>query len=81
MPYRSHVQHELPLEMLDGDEELVDREVKDGTSEPESSESNSESSSDMLVAEDAEDTECRAKREDRASSVALSYCVWMTSRV
>lgn len=82
MPYRSHVQQLLPEETLDGDDELVDREVRDGTSEPESSESNSDSSSSEIeVAEEAGLMAWRAKRVDNASSVALSYCVWITSRV
>jgi hypothetical protein len=80
IPYRSHVQHELPLEILLGDEELVEREVSDGTSDPES-ESKSDSLSEMLVAEPAGEIAWRAKRVDRASRVALSYWVWMTSRV
>jgi len=83
MPYRSHVQQLLPEEILEGDDELVDRDVSDGTSEPESSLSNSESdsSSEMDVAEPAGLMVWRAKREERASRVALSYWVWMTSRV
>lgn len=82
MPYRSHVQQLLPEEILDGDDEFVERDVRDGTSEPESSESNSESSSSEIdVAEEAGLIAWRAKRVESASRVALSYCVWMTSRV
>lgn len=80
MPYRSHVQHEEPLDTELGDEEFVERDVSEGTSEPES-ESKSDSSSEMLVAEPAGDMVWRAKRVDSASRVALSYWVWMTSRV
>lgn len=81
MPYLSHVQQLLPLDTLDGDDEFVDRDVKDGTSES-LSESNSESSSDSMdVVDEAGEMVCRAKREESASSVALSYWVWMTSRV
>jgi hypothetical protein len=80
MPYRSHVQQLLPELTLDGDDELVDRDVSDGTSES-LSESKYESSSDMEVAEEAGDIDCRAKRVESASRVALSYCVLMTCRV
>lgn len=68
--------------MLDGDDELVEREVSDGTSESLSeSNSDSESSSEMEVVDDAGEIAVRAKRELSASRVDLSYCVWMTSRV
>jgi hypothetical protein len=77
MPYRSHVQQLLAELTLDGDDEFVDLDVSDGTSES-SSESKYEPSSDILVAELAGDIVCRAKRELRASSVALSYCVFIT---
>lgn len=80
MPYRSHVQQLLPELTLDGDDEFVDRDVRDGTSES-LSESNSESSSEIDVVEEAGESVCPAKRDERASSVALSYCVWMTWRV
>jgi hypothetical protein len=78
MPYRSHVQQLLPELTLDGDDELVDRDVRDGTSES-SSESRYESSSEE--AEEAGETVCLAKRDDRASMVAWLYCVLMTWRV
>lgn len=45
MPYRSHVQQLDPELTLDGDDELVERDVSDGTSES-SSESMYESESD-----------------------------------
>jgi len=78
MPYRSHVQQLLPELTLEGDDEFVDRDVKDGTSES-LSESNSESSSsDIDVADEAGEMDCRAKRDDKAASVALSYCVLIT---
>lgn len=80
MPYRSHVQQLLPELTLDGDDELVDRDVSDGTSES-SSESKYEPSSEMDVAEEAGDIVWRAKRVDRASSAAWSYCVLTTCRV
>jgi len=81
MPYRSHVQQLLPELTLEGDDEFVDRDVKDGTSES-LSESNSESSSSEIdVADEAGEIVCLAKRDDRASSVALSYCVLITWRV
>lgn len=66
MPYRSHVQQLLPELTLDGDDEFVDRDVRDGTSES-SSESKYESSEEV---DEAGDIVCRAKREDRASMVA-----------
>lgn len=78
MPYRSHVQQLLPELTLDGDDELVLRDVKDGTSES-SSESTYESSS--LEAEEAGETVCRAKRDVNASMVAWLYCVLITPRV
>jgi hypothetical protein len=82
MPYRSHVQQLLPLDTLDGEEEFVDRDVSDGTSES-ASESNSESSSSLSieVVDEAGEIVWRAKRVERASRVALSYWVWITSRV
>lgn len=81
MPYRSQVQQLLPELTLDGDDEFVDRDVRDGTSES-LSESNSESSSsEKDVADEAGEIVCFAKRDERASRVALSYCVWMTWRV
>lgn len=80
MPYRSQVQQLLPELTLDGDDELVDRDVSEGTSES-SSESKYESSSEMDVADEAGDIVCRAKRDERASRVALSYCVLITWRV
>lgn len=75
MPYRSHVQHVLPDETLDGDELFVERDVRDGTSE-----SLSESMYDEPVDETDEAGEIvwRAKRLLSASSVALSYWVLMT---
>jgi hypothetical protein len=77
MPYRSQVQQLLPELTLDGDDELVLRDVKDGTSES-SSESRYESSLDV---DDAGETVCREKREVSASIVAWLYCVFMTWRV
>lgn len=77
IPKRSQVQHELPELTLDGLELLVDREVKDGTSE-DSSESYSDSSSDMEVVEPSGEIDCWLKRDVRASRVALSYCVLIT---
>jgi len=74
------VQQLLPELTLDGDDELVDREVSDGTSEP-PSESKLESSSEMDVVDEAGDMVWRAKREERAARTALSYCVLMTWRV
>jgi len=72
MPKRSHVQQLLPELTLLGELELVEREVRDGTSEPESeSYSESEESS----------TDCWAKRRLSSSSVVLSYWVLMTWRV
>jgi len=81
MPYRSQVQQLLPELTLEGDDELVDRDVNEGTSES-ASESNSESSSsEMEVVDEAGEMVWRANLEDSASSVLLSYWVWMTWRV
>jgi len=77
MPYRSHVQHELPELMLDGEELLVERDVRDGTSESLSESMNDESEE----VDDAGDSDCREKWLVSASMVALSYCVLMTWRV
>jgi hypothetical protein len=79
MPYRSHVQQLLLELTLDGEDEFVERDVSEGTSE-ESSESKSDSS-DMDVADEAGDIVCLAKRDDSASMATLSYCVLMTWRV
>lgn len=73
MPYRSQVQQLDPELTLDGDELLVDREVRDGTSESSSLSMKDESSES--------DRFCLASWVVRASSVALSYWVLMTWRV
>lgn len=80
IPYRSQVQQLLLELTLDGDDEFVDRDVSEGTSES-PSESKYESFSDIDVVDEAGDIDCRAKRVDSASSAALSYCVSMTWRV
>jgi len=58
--------------MLDGDDEFVDRDVSEGTSES-VSEPRYESLSEIDVADDAGEILWRAKRVVKASSVALSY--------
>jgi hypothetical protein len=71
------VQQLLPELTLDGDELLVDRDVRDGTSES-LSESKYESSE---LVDEAGEMDCRENLLVRASSVALSYWVLMTWRV
>jgi len=79
IPNLSHVQHELPELTLDGLELLVERDVSEGTLlESSESYSDSDSSSEMDVTEPVELIDWRLKRDVRASSVALSYCVLMT---
>lgn len=72
------MQHELPELTLEGEELLVERDVRDGTSESLSESMNEESDDDVV---EAGDTAVRANCEVSASSVALSYCVLMTCRV
>ena len=67
MPYRSHVQQLLPELTLDGEELLVERDVRDGTSES-SSESMYESSSESEL---PGEIVWRAKRLVSWSSVSL----------
>lgn len=73
MPYRSQVQQLDPELTLEGDELLVDREVRDGTSESSSLSMKEESSESSRF--------CLASWVVRASSVALSYWVLITWRV